>query len=873
MFQWNGSIEGAKRARYRGRVSSPPLSPTRAQVARSVAAGVGLAAIYAAVARLGLLMDAVSGFATLVWPATGIALVALLRLGLDLWPGIFVGALVVNVWTGAPLLVACGIAAGNTLEALAGAWAVRRVTGMREMPTRLSEAVGLVALAALGSTVVSATLGTLSLRLGGVIGAAAFADTWRAWWLGDVTGDLVVAPLLLAFSVDGRGLVRVPARRAVEAFALAVAVVAGALLIFETDLAGDHAFAQPYMLFPLLAWASLRFGLRGASAATFAVSVVAIASTSRGHGPFVHARLATSLFFLQAFMAVVSVTTLLLAVAIDERDRAVKAREWLLAAVSHDLKNPLNMIGLGTDFLARFLPEEGPPRRQLGNLRAAIKRMNALVRDLLDLSALEAGGLSIERAAVRARVLVDEALEATRPLAEARSQSLHATIATSDPIVVCDAGRVVQVLVNLADNAIKFSPEGSPINVTVDGDAETVRFAVTDTGAGLSVDDARRVFEPFWRARGAATARASGSPSRAPSSRRTAGASRWRRARAAAAPSGSRCRRVSAGDQSRASRRMSSVFMRSLTRRHEAAAQPSAIAVTPSETGFSSAMPKWPIAIPAAQSPPSASASTRLGAEAKNERRSRIDEDREDREEEQHLEAERLEPPGASAMPSRNQANASRPSASTSMSTPSTTPTRTSGRDVPALGPRRAAHAIGRQRDLDEVGHEHEHQHGQRRDDEAPGHQEGDDDEPRLEDGAAHLVDDPGEHALEDRAAVLHEVDDARQALAREHDAGGALGHVGGAADGDADLGLAQRGRVVDAVAGHADDVPGGLEALDDAVLVLGEDLGEAVVRLRQLGGARSRRQRRRRAARARATTSPRPSSRATRGPRAARRR
>src|SRR5947208_834812 len=110
---------------------------------------VALAVVYSGAARLGLLMDAVSGFATLVWPAAGIALFALLRGGSQLWPGIFVGAFLVNLWTGAPPLAAFGIAVGNTAEALVGAWAVRRMTGPREIPTRLTDVIALVGLAAI----------------------------------------------------------------------------------------------------------------------------------------------------------------------------------------------------------------------------------------------------------------------------------------------------------------------------------------------------------------------------------------------------------------------------------------------------------------------------------------------------------------------------------------------------------------------------------------------------------------------------------------------------------------------------------------------------------------------------------------------------
>jgi signal transduction histidine kinase len=465
-----------------------------------VARAVGLAALYVCAAKLGLLMDAVSGFATLIWPATGIALVALMLWGPSLWPGIFVGAFIANLWTGASPLVACGIAVGNTAEALAGAWAVKRATGLREAPRRLSDVVALVGLAAIVSTALSASIGTLSLYLGRVVPSAHVLETWRAWWLGDAAGDLVIAPLLLAWLARPTTTSGKRSRRALELFALAVSLVGASLLVFRTRMAADHAFAQSYVLFPFLIWASIRFDLRVSTTATLVVSMLATWGTARGCGPFVHARLATSLFFLQVFMAVVSVTMLLLSAAISERNRAVAAREWVLAAVSHDLKNPLQMIGLSVEFLQRTLdPDKEPTRRSLANIRAGTERMSALVRDLLDYASMEAGRFSIEPRAASARSLVESAVDHTRVLAEAKSQTIHATIASNEPTVSCDAPRVIQVLVNLVDNAVKFSPKGGDINITVDDADGWVRFAVTDMGPGIAPDDAKHVFEPYWR--------------------------------------------------------------------------------------------------------------------------------------------------------------------------------------------------------------------------------------------------------------------------------------------------------------------------------------------------------------------------------------
>ena len=125
--------------------------------------------IYFGTARLGLSMDAVSGVAAVLWPPTGIALAALLLYGAHLWPGIALGAVLVNVSVGVPVLAACCMALGNTLEALIGTVLLGRVAGFRPSLDRLQDVLGLVVLAAGLSTLVSDTLGVTSGWLGGII--------------------------------------------------------------------------------------------------------------------------------------------------------------------------------------------------------------------------------------------------------------------------------------------------------------------------------------------------------------------------------------------------------------------------------------------------------------------------------------------------------------------------------------------------------------------------------------------------------------------------------------------------------------------------------------------------------------------------------
>src|SRR3989449_10916422 len=150
-----------------------------------------LFAAYFVTARLGLLLGAVAGFATLVWPPTGIALAALWLFGSRLWPGVFAGALCVNLVVGAPLPAALGIATGNTLEAVVGVWVLGRV-GFQTQLDRVDDVVALIIGPAIRRTALSASIGVASLRLARIVSSSATyrrcepggSATWSAAWWG-----------------------------------------------------------------------------------------------------------------------------------------------------------------------------------------------------------------------------------------------------------------------------------------------------------------------------------------------------------------------------------------------------------------------------------------------------------------------------------------------------------------------------------------------------------------------------------------------------------------------------------------------------------------------------------------------------------------
>src|SRR5713226_1038995 len=163
-----------------------------------------LAAVYLIAAKLGLKLAFVHASATAVWPPTGIALAALLVFGYRAWPGIFVGAFLANITTEGTVATSLGIAAGNTLEGVTGAYLVNRFAGGRNAFNRPQDVFRFAVLAGTISTMVSATVGVTSLSLGGFADWADYGAIWGTWWLGDAVGALLVAPLLVLWLTNPR---------------------------------------------------------------------------------------------------------------------------------------------------------------------------------------------------------------------------------------------------------------------------------------------------------------------------------------------------------------------------------------------------------------------------------------------------------------------------------------------------------------------------------------------------------------------------------------------------------------------------------------------------------------------------------------------
>src|SRR5947208_1592020 len=282
-----------------------------------------LTLVYFIAGKVGLVLASLHASASPVWPPAGIALAALLVLGYRAWPAILVGAFLVNVTTAGNVATSLAIACGNKLEAVCGAWLVNGFAGGTTVFDRPQGVVNFE-LAAVVSTVIGPAFGVTSLALGRFADWANVGAIWLTWWLGDTTGDLLIAPLIILWSIASKR--RWNRREAVEVgilllrlFVLSEAVFGGWLTISAKN------YPIAFSCGAIVIWTAFRFTQRETATGIFILSAIAIWGTLHGFGPFAEKTENQSLLALQYWTAVVTITAMALSAGMAERGRAEEA--------------------------------------------------------------------------------------------------------------------------------------------------------------------------------------------------------------------------------------------------------------------------------------------------------------------------------------------------------------------------------------------------------------------------------------------------------------------------------------------------------------------------------------------------------------------
>ena len=318
-------------------------------------------AAYYLAGRIGLELAYLDGAVAAVWPPAGLGLAVLFLYGVRLWPGIVIGDLLLGDFS-TPLGTVLGQTVGNTLAVVLAALLLRRLTDGRAGLERVVDVLALVA-CALVAALVSAAFGPTSLRLGDVISTDELARVFRTWTLSDASGVLVVAPVLLTWAA--RGLAGIGRREAFEGAAVLALLVVLAELPPQRDV--------PYIVFPVLLWAALRFGPRGAATAILVVCSITVWNTAHEDGPFVRESITDSLLSTQLFIATSALTSLLLAAVTAERARTARA---LAAAEAAQRELADEQAALRR--VATLVAEDAEPSRVFGQVTEEVGRLLAL---------------------------------------------------------------------------------------------------------------------------------------------------------------------------------------------------------------------------------------------------------------------------------------------------------------------------------------------------------------------------------------------------------------------------------------------------------------------------------------------------------------
>jgi signal transduction histidine kinase len=501
-----------------GTTSIPPLGKV---LTTSVA--------YFLLARLGVALGIPPDGISIFWPPNAIILSTFLILPRSQWWAFGLGFLCAEVASDVPtfpIVEAVGYGAVNCFEGALSAFILRRflkddfgLSTPRELFYFILVAVVVVpGIAALG--------GAAIYVLGG--SNEDYVLLWRTWWFGDAVGLAAFAPILLVlWRRYESGISSVGLAYWLE-LALALAILAAAAgVAFKVDWLSTTEYYRLFYVYPVLAWIALRSQVLGAAAASAVTACIVSWMAVIGEIPLGATGRFQDVLFLQQFLVVTNLSTLTLAVLVQQMavlnrklgvqleqersrneimeaklraERANEAKSTFLAHMSHELRTPLNaIIGFAGAIRAETFGPINNARydEYIVDIEESAQHLLSLINDVIDIARIEGGKLELSEDAVEPSATIEQVFRMLKSSASKKHIRFNNLCQPQLPKLRCDEIRVRQVLINLVGNAVKFSPEGSDIDVSAIHDGGILKFVVRDHGAGIPADRVNRAFDRF----------------------------------------------------------------------------------------------------------------------------------------------------------------------------------------------------------------------------------------------------------------------------------------------------------------------------------------------------------------------------------------
>ncbi len=473
---------------------------------------VGLFFLYAAAGRIGLSIYELNPFATFVWAPSGIALAGLLIYGYGVWPAIAIGAFVLNLSIGVPLVAAILISCGNTVGPLTAAFLIKEFAHYKPRQFSLRDSFSIV-LGALLLPLITASIGTATLWLTGAPFSITYTDLWQMWLLGDAVGVIIFTPLILKWWNHGVYERTTPEK-------LEIALVAVIIVITSYYVFWSPQLFYAYYLFIPLTWAALRTGPRGTTLSMLIILIVGTWGTSLGQGTFGGAQ---GLFQMEVFVAITAGIFLIIAAIVEERRNILQevenhvgqleialaqirsedeAKKNFLAVLAHELRNPLATIISSIELIHLEYPSvPSSLRRSLETIAERSSAMVYLLDDLLDISRVSHHKLKLNKELVRVDSFIDRLLPTIQHTMHQFGHTFSVTTPNQELFVEADPLRFEQILTNLLSNAAKYTHPHGSVELMVRKESNQCVIAVRDSGVGIPRNMLSRIFEPFFQAR------------------------------------------------------------------------------------------------------------------------------------------------------------------------------------------------------------------------------------------------------------------------------------------------------------------------------------------------------------------------------------
>ncbi|HEY0947929.1 MAG TPA: ATP-binding protein [Candidatus Paceibacterota bacterium] len=448
----------------------------------------------------------------ILFPASAIAVSVLFFAGARIWPVVYIASLISNFVLGSPLVYLLIMPFAQALQAGFGATILRRA-GVDPLFRRTRDILITLA-AAMISSVVVPTFGVFTRWLNTFVTGEPFGSlSWLYWYTGTVFCFVVIVPFILRWFAKPRFARSLPET-------LETLIVFGGLLsvcyaIFIADITAIGPFPLVYTLFIPLFWIALRLRPRFTTLALILVALAALSSLYITPDP---QPLNDRIFQVETFMIVLSGIFLIISSLQEDRRIATRlirsqmatlenavsrissesrAKNDFIAILAHELRNPLAPVVSAIELMKETRAKDHEDQETLIMMEERMQTVRHLLDDLLDISRISEGKLSLKKEPTELNAILRRAIVSTETYIEDRHQTVSIRAPKEALYVMGDPVRLEQVFTNLITNASKYSDPGDPIDITLRKDGDSAEITVKDTGIGIPPEMLDTIFLPF----------------------------------------------------------------------------------------------------------------------------------------------------------------------------------------------------------------------------------------------------------------------------------------------------------------------------------------------------------------------------------------